>query len=175
MERTYSRGDIYYADLGRGIGSEQEGRRPVIIIQNNTGNKHSPTVIVAAITSKIDAKVKLPTHYYLGKSCGLELPSVIMMEQVRTLDKRRLESYVGCLEEHHLRGFNHALAVSVALAEAEGRKSKMVLCLCPVCLGQFRDAGGYSVRQVKSSQSEKERCTLCNYRMGVDYEIKNNK
>ena len=78
MERTYSRGDLYYADLGKGVGSEQQGRRPVVIIQNNIGNKHSPTVIVASITSKIGAKAKLPTHYYIGTDCGLELPSVIL-------------------------------------------------------------------------------------------------
>ena len=65
MNRTYLRGDMYYADLGRGIGSEQEGYRPVLIIQNNTGNKYSSTVVVAAISSKVDAKAKLPTHYLL--------------------------------------------------------------------------------------------------------------
>ena len=67
MNKTYLRGDMYYADLGRGIGSEQEGYRPVVIIQNNTGNKYSPTVIVAAISSKVDAKAKLPTHYLLSR------------------------------------------------------------------------------------------------------------
>ena len=70
MNRTYHRGDMYYADLGRGIGSEQEGYRPVLIIQNDTGNKHSPTVIVAAISSKVDAKAKLPTHYLLKAETG---------------------------------------------------------------------------------------------------------
>ena len=73
MNKTYLRGDMYYADLGRGIGSEQEGYRPVVIIQNNTGNKYSPTVIVAAISSKVDAKAKLPTHYLLKAESGLEL------------------------------------------------------------------------------------------------------
>ena len=75
MNRTYLRGDMYYADLGRGIGSEQEGYRPVLILQNNTGNKYSPTVIVAAISSKVDAKAKLPTHYLLqaGKRAGTAL------------------------------------------------------------------------------------------------------
>lgn len=73
MNRTYLRGDMYYADLGRGIGSEQEGYRPVLILQNNTGNKYSPTVIVAAISSKVDAKAKLPTHYLLQAENGLEL------------------------------------------------------------------------------------------------------
>ena len=88
MNRTYHRGDMYYADLGRGIGSEQEGYRPVLIIQNDTGNKHSPTVIVAAISSKVDAKAKLPTHYLLKAENGLELPSLVLMEQLRTIDKK---------------------------------------------------------------------------------------
>ena len=84
MNKTYLRGDMYYADLGRGIGSEQEGYRPVVIIQNNTGNKYSPTVIVAAISSKVDAKAKLPTHYLLKAESGLELPSLVLLEQLRT-------------------------------------------------------------------------------------------
>ena len=71
MNRTYLRGDMYYADLGRGIGSEQEGYRHVLILQNNTGNKYSPTVIVAAISSKVDAKAKLPTHYLLQAENGV--------------------------------------------------------------------------------------------------------
>ena len=72
MSKTYLRGDLYYADLGHGIGSEQKGTRPVVIIQNNVGNKHSPTVIIAAVTSKANVKAKLPTHYYLdaGTSGG---------------------------------------------------------------------------------------------------------
>ena len=87
MNRTYLRGDMYYADLGRGIGSEQEGYRPVLIIQNDTGNKHSPTVIVAAISSKVDAKAKLPTHYLLKAENGLELPSLVLMESSAPLIK----------------------------------------------------------------------------------------
>ena len=93
MNRTYLRGDMYYADLGRGIGSEQEGYRPVLILQNNTGNKYSPTVIVAAISSKVDAKAKLPTHYLLQAENGLELPSLVLLEQLRTIDKKRLGLY----------------------------------------------------------------------------------
>ena len=90
MNHTYLRGDMYYADLGHGIGSEQEGYRPVVIIQNDVGNKHSPTVIIASITSKKDAKPKLPTHYYIDAENGLELPSIVLLEQLRTVDKRRL-------------------------------------------------------------------------------------
>lgn len=91
MKRTYQRGEMYYADLGHGVGSEQEGRRPVVIIQNNVGNKHSPTVIVAAITTKTAGKRKLPTHYEIGAEHGLKAPSLVLLEQIRTIDKHRLE------------------------------------------------------------------------------------
>ena len=74
MNTTYLRGQLYYADLSKGVGSEQEGYRPVLIIQNDVGNKYSPTVIVATISSKVDAKAKLPTHYLLKAENGLELP-----------------------------------------------------------------------------------------------------
>lgn len=107
MNHTYLRGDMYYADLGHGIGSEQEGYRPVVIIQNDVGNKHSPTVIIASITSKKDAKPKLPTHYYIDAENGLELPSIVLLEQLRTVDKRRLGNFIGHLSEKHIHGINH--------------------------------------------------------------------
>ena len=119
MKQAYTRGDIYYADLGDCIGSEQSGYRPVVIVQNDVGNLHSPTVIVASISSKVDARAKLPTHHYLGTSCGLELPSVVLAEQLRTLDKQCLGKYVGALDKNHLRSVNHALAVSVGLIESK--------------------------------------------------------
>lgn len=84
MQKTYSRGDMYYANLGKGVGSEQEGYRPVVIIQNNVGNRFSPTVIIAAISNKVGAKPRLPTHYFVDSEDGLELPSIILMEQLRT-------------------------------------------------------------------------------------------
>lgn len=128
MSRTYLRGDMYYADLGRGIGSEQEGYRPVVIIQNNKGNSHSPTVIVAAISSKVGVKPKLPTHYFIDVECGLERPSIILMEQIRTLDKRRLTKYIGRLTKEHIQGMNHALAVSVDLIYTPFQSLNMGLC-----------------------------------------------
>lgn len=135
MNRTYKRGDLYYADLGRGLGSEQQGYRPVLIIQNNIGNKHSPTVIVAAISSKVDAKAKLPTHYLLKAENGLELPSLVLMEQLRTIDKRRLGNYIGRLDEYHIRRINRALAVSVGLIEDVPKN--LIMCLCPACANNF--------------------------------------
>jgi mRNA interferase MazF len=115
MNGTYLRGEMYFADLMQGVGSEQNGRRPIVIIQNNVGNKYSPTVIVASITSKAGVKAKLLTHYYIGAENGLELPSVALLEQLRTIDKRRMDSYIGKLPQKHIDGINHALAVSLDL------------------------------------------------------------
>lgn len=121
MQKTYSRGDMYYANLGKGVGSEQEGYRPVVIIQNNIGNRFSPTVIIAAITSKVGVKPRLPTHYFIDSEDGLELPSVILMEQLRTIDKHRLGKYIGHLKPQHIDGMNRALAVSIHLRLTAGR------------------------------------------------------
>ncbi len=114
-EKKYFRGDMYYADLGRGIGSEQRGYRPVLIIQNNIGNKNSPTVIVASITSKVGVKAKLPTHHFINSESGLEAPSIVLLEQIRTIDKMRLDSYIGHLDGNHIEKINTALAISVGL------------------------------------------------------------
>ena len=169
MNKTYLRGDMYYADLGRGIGSEQEGYRPVVIIQNNTGNKYSPTVIVAAISSKVDAKAKLPTHYLLKAESGLELPSLVLLEQLRTIDKKRLETYIGRLDEKHIRRIDHALAVSVGLIEEV--PENLIMCLCPACANNFYGTGSYYLRRVNPAQQKRDICTYCSQRPGFDYEV----
>ena len=169
MNHTYLRGDMYYADLGKGVGSEQEGYRPVVIIQNNVGNRHSPTVIIASITSKRDAKAKLPTHYLIGNEDGLELPSIVLLEQLRTIDKRRLNSFIGHLSEKHIQGINHALAVSVGLIESI--PNKLILCLCRTCAENFYGSGAFVLHRVNPEQTEKDTCTYCNSRKGFDYEI----
>ena len=94
MERTIRRGDIYYADLNPVIGSEQGGTRPVLIISNDIGNKYSPTVIIAAITSRVRTKAKLPTHTAIKDFEGLSKDSVILLEQIRTIDKKRLREHM---------------------------------------------------------------------------------
>ena len=169
MNHTYLRGDMYYADLGKGIGSEQEGYRPVVIIQNDVGNKHSPTVIIASITSKREAKAKLPTHYLIGAENGLELPSFVLLEQLRTIDKRRLSSFIGHLPEKHIQGINHALAVSVGLLESV--PNKLILCLCRTCAENFYGSGAFVLHRVNAEQTEKDTCTYCNSRKGFDYEL----
>ncbi len=112
------RGDIYYADLSPVVGSEQGGLRPVLIVQNDVGNKYSPTVIAAAITSRM-GKAKLPTHIDVpGLDVGLAKDSVILLEQIRTLDKRRLKEKMGHLDDETMRGVNSAIQVSFGLGEA---------------------------------------------------------
>ena len=109
------RGDIYYADLSPVVGSEQGGMRPVLIVQNDTGNRHSPTVIAAAITSQIN-KAKLPTHIeLLGNTCGLTKDSVILLEQIRTIDKKRLRERMGKLDEAVMDKVDNAIAVSFGI------------------------------------------------------------
>lgn len=113
------RGDIFYADLRPVIGSEQGGIRPVLIVQNNTGNKHSPTVICAAITSKMN-KAKLPTHVEISaKDNGITKDSVILLEQVRTIDKSRLKEKLCHLEGDIIEQIDRALAVSFAILSEE--------------------------------------------------------
>ena len=109
------RGDIYYADLSPVVGSEQGGVRPVLIVQNDIGNKYSPTVIAAAITSQIN-KAKMPTHIEISaEEYGLNKDSVILLEQVRTIDKRRLREKIGHLDEVLMSRVNNALAISFGL------------------------------------------------------------
>ena len=109
------RGEIYYADLSPVIGSEQGGIRPVLIVQNDIGNRHSPTVIAAAITSQKD-KTKLPTHIELDSAAsGLQKDSVVLLEQIRTLDKRRLKDKMGKINEQAMNRVNKALSVSFGL------------------------------------------------------------
>lgn len=112
---VYRRGDIYMADLSNSLGSEQGGIRPVVVIQNNTGNFHSPTLIVAMVTTKIKKKTKQPTHYLLKDNPALTHSSVVLLEQVRTIDKQRIERYLGKATQKEMYGINKALRISLAL------------------------------------------------------------
>lgn len=121
------RGDIFYADLSPVVGSEQGGLRPVLIIQNDVGNKYSPTVIAAAITSKM-GKARLPTHIDIyAQRAGLLRDSVILLEQIRTLDKRRLKEKIGHLEYDVMSRVNSAIAVSFGLGAVAESGSPLVL------------------------------------------------
>ncbi len=114
------RGDIFYADLSPVVGSEQGGIRPVLIVQNNMGNKYSPTVIAAAITSQKD-KTRLPTHIQLHSTdSGLIQESIVLLEQIRTLDKRRLKERMGRLDEESMSRVDTALQISFGLNGERG-------------------------------------------------------
>lgn len=108
------RGEIYYADLDPTVGSEQGGIRPILILQNAMGNKHSPTTIVATITSKI--KQQIPTHVYIGTVGTLINESYVLLEQIRTIDKKRITKYVGTLSPHQMELINKALKISIDIA-----------------------------------------------------------
>jgi len=109
------KGEIYYVEINDAVGSEQKGKRPVLIIQNNVGNKYSPTTIVAFITSQ--EKPELPTHVELDEYCGLPKESIVMLEQVRTIDKRRLQEKVGRCSRYTMNKVNEAIATSFFLTD----------------------------------------------------------
>lgn len=114
------KGDLYFADLSPVVGSEQGGIRPVLVVQNDIGNKYSPTIIVAAITSK--TKANLPTHVELAAADGgLSKDSVVLLEQLRTIDKRRLKDHIGSLDATQLPSVNQALSVSLGIIPFEHR------------------------------------------------------
>ena len=112
---VYRRGDIYYVDLSPVKGSEQGGSRPVIVIQNNTGNRYSPTLIVAVVTTKVNKKVSFPTHHLIDNNRAFSQPSEVMLEQIRTIDKCRIDRYLGKVSEEDMCAIDDALLTSLAL------------------------------------------------------------
>lgn len=119
MKKRIMRGDIFYADLGMTVGSEQGGVRPVLIIQNDEGNKFSPTVIIAAITGS--KKVRIPTHVIVPNIPALRRESIVLLEQIRTIDKSRLNEYIGRISVEMQRKIDRALAVSVGIQNRKHR------------------------------------------------------
>lgn len=109
------RGQIYLADLGEGYGSEQGGIRPVLVVQNNKGNKHSPTILVACITSKAHSKHYLPTHYVIPKHVGLKYDSMVMMEQIKVIDEKRIIKYIGELSPNFMKILDKKIKISFGL------------------------------------------------------------
>ena len=117
MGRIIKRGDIYYAELNPVVGSEQGGTRPVLIISNDTGNRYSPTVIIAAITGKTYTKAKLPTHTEGKDIEGLDRDSIILLEQIRTIDKKRLKQHMGIMPAEVMARVDKALAISIGIPQ----------------------------------------------------------
>ena len=111
----YSRGDIYYAIMEPHIGSEQGGERPVVVLQNDKGNKHSPTIIIATLTSRVDRKLSLPTHVLLDQNSGLRVPSIVQLEQIFTIDKRRVQRFAGQASSEEMDRIEAALKISLGI------------------------------------------------------------
>ena len=166
MDGKYLRGEIYFAHLGTGIGSEQRGRRPVIIIQNDIGNKYSPTVIVAAITSEVKHKGNLPVHHMIGPVDGLKKDSYILLEQIRTIDKKRLDRYIGKIPEKHIIDIDNALAISIGLNVNAEKKH---LWLCDTCAKRLKGISAFSFVKDSNFVYKTKKCSFCNHRKGTFY------
>lgn len=115
MNNQILRGQIYYADLETTVGSEQGGVRPVLVIQNNIGNKYSPTTIIVAMTALIHTKHNLPTHHFISASVGLRHDSIVLLEQIRTIDKARLRDYIGEIDNNDMQQIEQKLIVSLGI------------------------------------------------------------
>ena len=111
----YIRGDIYYANMEPHVGSEQGGERPVVVLQNDMGNKHSSTLIIATLTSKVDKKLNLPTHVLLDQNPGLKVPSIVQLEQIFTIDKRRVQQFAGQTSSEEMDRIEAALKISLGM------------------------------------------------------------
>lgn len=159
------RGDIYIAQLGEAQGCEQRGRRPVLVVQNNIGNKYSPAVIVAAITGQ--RKPKLPTHVELFGEKGIANHSIVLLEQLRTIDKRRLIKKVGYLKNSTMKEIDARLQYSLGLTKAY----PLEITLCSKCLTQFNHVKSGKIWRVNLEQTEREACTYCGIKRGYDYYI----
>lgn len=166
-------GEIYLCNLGNTKGSVQSGVRPVLVIQNNIGNKHSPTIVVATITSALK-KLNQPTHVLLDTTCGLNEMSMVMLEQVKTIDKScELIEYIGTVENKDtiLKIQQGILAEFNLTQKPKSKKAITVLSLCPHCSLKIMKNSNISLRRVDPLETQKERCDKCQLCYGYEYLI----
>ena len=165
------RGDIYYADLNPVVGSEQGDCRPVIIVQNDVGNNHSPTVIVTPLTRNL-RKNPLPTHVVIPQSNGLDQDSLVLTEQIRTIDRSRLANYIGHISDEIMLDIDKALAVCVGLEKRRPPNSAiLVLSLCSHCEADFRNSGYFVIK--KGFQEVGTDCDICRNGEGFSFAVFN--
>jgi len=168
-KKTIKRGDIFYADLDPVVGSEQGDFRPVLVVQNNAGNTHSPTIVVVPITRNL-LKNPLPTHVVIPQSSGLDNDSLALMEQIRTIDRSRITGYIGHIGGKVQTAIDTALLVCIGIEEHRAKKGEMlVLSLCSRCESDFRNSGYLLVK--KGWQEVKEECDFCKIRMGLNFGV----
>lgn len=170
METVLHRGDVFYAKIDCGTGSEQRGNRPVVILQNDIGNQYSPTTIVAPVTTKGNRKRNLPTHCLISAAGGLEYDSAVLLEQIRTIDKQRLQGKIGHLSDEQMESLEHCTLISLGFIKPIVTKP-LEMCLCKRCLENFCCSGDYRIKRKDKEQMVLDTCTYCNYRTGYDYVI----
>lgn len=171
QSKKVSWGDIYYCDLGQGEGSIQAKLRPVLIIQNNVGNENGPTTLVAAISSVIK-KMYMPTHILLDTTCGLKKKSIVMLEQVFTVNTATdLKQYVGCLTDRGtIIAVKKGIAIETGVIELpKKKKTDLILSLCPKCRNTFLQNSENILRRADHLQEAKEKCDICQMAYGFDY------
>ena len=166
MPERYLRGGIYIVDFNPVRGSEQGGMRPAIILQNDIGNRYSPTVIVAPITSR--EKPVLPVHLPIYGVPALEPRSLVLLEQVRTIDKSRIGKYLGLVDDELMRTIDSVVSVSLGIHSKSHRV--MVMTLCSSCKSQFENAD-FIIRRISRLNGPKDTCDFCNIHRGFDYEV----
>ena len=170
MDNTIRRGEICYYDFGNNVGSIQSGRRPVLVIQADEFNAKAPTIIVAAITTVIK-KQYLPSHIILPENTGLKQPSMVMLEQIRTVNKADLILRVGFLDDENAwRYINNGLKKTFGFWHYGNKRTGDIRCLCPRCLSDYKHNTSFIVKRLEPFKSEKDRCDKCDG-MGYDYLI----
>ena len=161
------RGEIYYYDFGERAGSIQSGYRPVIILQDSHLNSYAPTVTVAAMTTAVKKRY-LPTHVVIGTSCGLKEPSMVLLEQMQTVNKNQLKKYIGKINDPNVwKEINRGIRLMFSL-QAQRGNARDIRCLCSRCKQDYMNNAKYIVRRVDPLKKEKERCDKCN-NLGYEY------
>ena len=168
-KKIIRRGDIYYYNFGENPGSIQCGLRPVLVLQADNFNEHSTTVIIAAITS-VTKKRYLPSHIDLGENSGLKKPSMVLLEQIRTVNQSELLDYVGVIDDERTwKQINIGIKKTFGLWFYNNDRRGEIMTLCPTCLQAFCDLPGMTVHRLDPFQKAKEPCCYCSVRTGYDY------
>lgn len=168
--QTVKRFEIYLYDFGSMPDSVQNGIRPALIIQDNRFNENSPTTIVAAITSVIK-KERLPSHIFLGQEFGLSKPSMVMLEQIRTVNQNKLGEYIGAITDPYLtKILGRGIKKTLGMWDYTPRDKTAIRCLCPQCAESYRNTPSFIIRRLDPFQKAKDACDRCN-RPGWDYVV----
>lgn len=168
-KQEIKRGDLFFYNFGKREGSIQSGERPVMVLQADDYNRNAPTVVVASITS-VMKKRYLPSHIALGEDFGLKKPSMVLLEQMQTINKDELTEYIGTIDDEALlRHINSALKKTLGLWVYHNNNND-IHCLCPDCLKDYLDAPEYIVRRADPFAKTRDKCDKCDNR-GWDYHI----